>query len=252
MARRNDHPSVFDYKDFKTLQRYVNQFGRIESRKKTGLSEKQQKQLARAVKKARHLALLPFVVKQSMYGITDLKKGTLIDLDGTPFQVVDYAQKQMGRGGSIVNVKIKSLTDGRVLDKTFKGSEKISAAQVDRKKAQYLYADDREAHFMDGDTYEQFAVSVDAAGDKLQFLPEGATAEIQLYEGRAIGLELPVKVPLKVTEAPAAVKGDTQSTVQKEVTLETGTKIQAPIFIKTGDTLIVDTRDGSYVERAKE
>lgn len=187
-----------------------------------------------------------------MYGITELKKGTVIELDGTPFQVVDYAQKVMGRGGSIVNIKIKSLKDGRVLDKTFKGNERVSAAEIERKAAQFLYADDSGANFMDRQTYEQFAIGQDALGDCLNYLPEGADASIQLFEGQPIGIEMPVKVKLKVAQAPDVVRGDTQSTVQKQVELETGATIQAPIFIKTGDTIVVDTRDGSYVERAKD
>jgi elongation factor P len=158
----------------------------------------------------------------------------------------------MGRGGSIVNVRIKSLVDGKVLDKTFKGSEKVSAAEIERKSAQFLYADDQEAHFMDQKTYDQFALNRSIVGDYLNFLPEGAQASVQLYDGQPIGIELPVKVKLKVTQAPEVVKGDTQSTVQKQVELETGASIQAPIFVKAGDTLVVDTRDGSYVERAKE
>lgn len=186
-----------------------------------------------------------------MYGITDLKKGTLIDIDGIPYQVVDYAQKVMGRGGSIVNIKIKSLVDGRVLDKTCKGNEKIMAAMVDRKKSQFLYKDSQSAHFMNQDTYEQFAIPLDIANQYLPYLPEGAETQVQLYEGNPIGIELPVKVPLKVVESPDVVKGDTQSTVQKEITLETGTKMLAPIFIKSNDVIVVDTRDGSYVERAK-
>ena len=187
-----------------------------------------------------------------MYGITDLKKGTLIDLDGTPYQVVDYAQKQMGRGGSIVNVRIKSLKDGRVLNKTFKGNDKIAAADINTKPAQFLYVDGSNAHFMDEQTYEQFEINLDSLGDSLNFLPEGAKAKVQLYENRPIGIEIPIKVPLKVVAAPEVVKGDTQSTVQKEVTLETGHKVQTPIFIKSGETIIVDTRQGgSYVERAK-
>lgn len=186
-----------------------------------------------------------------MYGITELKKGTLIEFDGTPYVVTDYSQKVMGRGGSIVNVRIKSLTDGRVLDKTFKGSEQIAAAEIDRKSAQFLYADDSTAHFMDQTTYEQFAINKTIAGEVLKYVPEGGEVQIQLFDGRAIGVEVPVKVPLKVTDAPNVVKGDTQSTVLKEVTLETGAKIQAPIFIKTGDTILVDTRDGSYVERVR-
>jgi elongation factor P len=187
-----------------------------------------------------------------VYGITELKKGTLIDLDGTPYQIIDYSQKVMGRGGSIVNVRVKSLTDGKVLDKTFKGSERIAPADVDAKPVQFLYVDGNSAHFMDEKTFEQFEISLELLGDSLNFLPEGATAKIQLYEGKPIGVEVPIKVSLKVISSPEVVKGDTQSTVQKEVTLETGHKIQTPIFIRTGETIIVDTRQGgAYVERAK-
>lgn len=186
-----------------------------------------------------------------MFGITELKKGTLIDLEGIPYVVVDYSQKVMGRGGSIVNVRIKSLKDGRVLDKTFKGNERVAAAEIERKSAQFLYADETSAHFMDQKTYEQFALNRDIVGDSLDYLPEGGEATVQLFQGQPIGIELPVKVRLRVAQAPDVVKGDTQSTVQKQVELETGAKIQAPIFIKSGDLLLVDTRDGSYVERAK-
>lgn len=187
-----------------------------------------------------------------MYGITDLKKGTLIDIDGTPYQIVDYAQKVMGRGGSIVNVRIKSLRDGKVLDKTFKGSDKVAPAEVDTKPVQFLYQEGGKGHFMDDQTYEQFEIGLDLLGDSLNFLPEGGRAKIQLFEGQAIGLELPIKVALRVVTAPDVVKGDTQSTVQKEVVLETGHQIQAPLFIKAGETIVVDTRQGgSYVERAK-
>jgi len=186
-----------------------------------------------------------------MYGITELKKGTLIDLDGTPYVVVDYSQKVMGRGGSIVNVRIKSLLDGRVLDKTFKGNERVTVAEIERKSAQFLYADENAAHFMDQKSYEQFALGRDVVGNQMNYLPEGAEAVIQLFKGRPIGVELPVKVKLRVTQAPDVVKGDTQSTVLKQVELETGAKLLAPIFIKSGDLLLVDTRDGSYVERAK-
>lgn len=186
-----------------------------------------------------------------MYGITELKKGTVIELNGTPFLVVDYSQKVMGRGGSIVNVRIKSLKDGKLLSKTFKGSEKVNAAQIERKTAQFLYTDGTRAHFMDQKTYEQFVLSTDIVGDYLKYLPEGSDCLVQLFEGQPIGLELPVKVKLKVTQAPDVVRGDTQSTVQKQVELETGAAIAAPIFVKAGDVLVVDTRDGSYVERAK-
>ncbi len=185
-----------------------------------------------------------------MYGVTDLKKGTLIQLDGKPYRVVDYAQKQMGRGGSIVNTKLKNLLDGSVIPKTFKGQEKVEPADVTNNKLQFLYRADTTLHFMDESTYEQFELdSEDIAGDR--FLKDGMSVTAQLYEGRVINVELPVKVSLEVLRTPDVVKGDTQSTVMKQADLETGTTAQVPIFIKTGDNIIVDTRDGSYVEREK-
>jgi len=187
-----------------------------------------------------------------MYSITDLKKDTLIQLDGVPYKVIDYAQKQMGRGGSIVNLRIKNLLDGSVIPKTFKGQEKVEPADVSNQKVQFLYADGDAGHFMDETTYEQFEIGADLLGDGLKFLKEGASAQAQLFEGRVINVELPIKVPLKVTDSPDVVKGDTQSTVLKTVTLENGTEVQTPIFIKTGDTIIIDTRDGGYVERQKD
>lgn len=187
-----------------------------------------------------------------MYSITDLKKDTVLQIDGVPYKVVEYAQKQMGRGGSIVNVRLKNLLDGSVIPKTFKGSDKIEQADVSYQKVQFLYQDGDMLHFMDESTYDQFEIANDVVGDSAQFLKEGANATLQLFEGRVINAELPIKVPLKVTEAPDVVRGDTQSTVLKTVTLETGAEVQTPIFIKVGDSIVVDTRDGSYVERQKD
>jgi elongation factor P len=185
-----------------------------------------------------------------MYSITDLKKDTVIQLEGVPFKVVDYAQKQMGRGGSIVNVKLKNLLTGAVLDKTFKGNEKIDSADVTNKKMQFLYAESNKLNFMDEETYEQFEVDADLVSN-VGLLKEGTYATLQQFEGRVINIDLPIKVPLKVIEAPDVVKGDTQSTVMKTVVLETGIEVQTPMFVKQGDTIIVDTRDASYVERQK-
>ncbi len=186
-----------------------------------------------------------------MYSITDIKKDTIIQLDGKPFKVIDYNQKQMGRGGSIVNVKLKNLLDGSVIPKTFKGQDKIEPADVSNMKVQFLYADGDSAHFMDEVTYEQFEIPKDTLGTGLKYLKEGANAQAQLFEGRVINVELPFKVPLKVTESPDVVRGDTQSTVLKTVILENGTEASVPIFIKQGETIVIDTRDGSYVERQK-
>ena len=186
-----------------------------------------------------------------MYSITDLKKDTLIQIDGTPYRVIEYAQKQMGRGGSIVNVRLKNLLDGSVIPKTYKGQDKIEPAEVDTKRMQYLYAEGEKLHFMDEQTYDQLEVQKETVGDPVVFLKEGANAEIQMFNGKVINVELPIKVELEVIQAPDVVKGDTQSTVLKDVELENGTSVQAPVFIKAGDTIIIDTRDGKYVERKK-
>lgn len=185
-----------------------------------------------------------------MYSITDIKKDTIIQIEGVPYKVTDYAQKQMGRGGSIVNVKLKNLLNGSVLDKTYKGNEKIESADVSTSKMQFLYADGDTFNFMNEETYEQIEVAKDMiTGASL--LKEGANANVQLFEGKVINVELPIKVPLQVIEAPDVVKGDTQSTVMKTVVLETGAEIQTPMFVKKDDVIVVDTRDSSYVERQK-
>lgn len=187
-----------------------------------------------------------------MYSITELKKGTVIQIDGTPYRVVDYAQKQMGRGGSIVNTKLKNLLDGSVQNKTFKGQEKIDSAELSNANVQFLYREGDMFHFMNEKTYDQFELSAESIGDESILMKEGSVVTAQSFDGRVINVELPIKVPLKVTEAADVVRGDTQSTVMKEVEVETGAKVQTPIFIKTGDVVVVDTRDGSYVERAKK
>lgn len=185
------------------------------------------------------------------FGVTDLKKGTIFQLDGTPYRVVEYAQKVMGRGGSIVNVKIKSLTDGKVLDKTFKGNESIEPADVTNQTVQYLYNDGSNFFFMDGTTYEQFEVSADLVGDQSGFMKEGDNVVAQLFDGRVINIELPKNVPLKVTYAEDAVKGDTSSAITKDATVETGITVKVPAFVKTGDVISVDTTTGAYRERVK-
>lgn len=187
-----------------------------------------------------------------MYSITDLKKDTLIQLDGQPFKVIDYMQKQMGRGGSIVNVKLKNLVNGSVLDKTFKGNEKIEAADIERFKVQFLYPEGTKLNFMNTKTYDQFTVEKELIGSSAQFLTEGLECDSISFNGNPISVELPIKIDVKVSSAPDVVRGDTQSTVMKTVELENGSEIQTPIFIKTGDTIVVDTRDGSYVERKKD
>ncbi|HSX23769.1 MAG TPA: elongation factor P [Candidatus Saccharimonadales bacterium] len=185
------------------------------------------------------------------FGITNLKKGQIFQMDDVPYRVVEYGQKVMGRGGSIVNVKIKSLLDGKVLDKTFKGNETISTADVTNKKVQYLYNDGRAFFFMDEATYEQFEMPADDMADQACYMKEGDPVQAQLFDGRIINIELPKNVPLKVTYAEDAVKGDTSSAITKDATLETGLTVKVPAFVKTGDIISVDTATGAYRERVK-
>lgn len=184
--------------------------------------------------------------------ITDLKKGTIFQLDGVPYLVVDYAQKVMGRGGSIVNVRIKSLLDGKVLEKTFKGNEQIDSADVMTQNVQYLYNDGRTFFFMNEDTFEQFEVPAELVGDNAGLMKEGDRVRLQLFEGRPINVELPKNVPLKVTYTETVVKGDTSTSVTKDAQLETGISIRVPAFIKTGDLISVDTTNFTYRERVKD
>jgi elongation factor P len=183
--------------------------------------------------------------------ITDLKKGTLFQWEGEPFRVVEYSQKVMGRGGSIVNVRIKSLLDGKVLEKTFKGNEQLDSADVTNQTVQYLYSDGDIFHFMNEETFEQFEVPADLVGDGAGYLKEGDRVQLQFFNDRPINVELPKNVPLKVTYTETAVKGDTSSAITKDATLETGITIKVPAFIKQGDLISVDTSTGAYRERVK-
>lgn len=185
------------------------------------------------------------------FGITDLKKGTIFVWEGSPFRVVEYNQKVMGRGGSIVNVKIKSLIDGKVLDKTFKGNESVEPADVTNRNVQYLYNDGVSFFFMDQDSYEQFELPADDMADQAGYLKEGDAVQAQMFDDRVINVELPKNVPLKVTYAEDVVKGDTTSNVMKDATVETGITVKVPAFVKTGDVISVDTTTGAYRERVK-
>lgn len=185
-------------------------------------------------------------------GVTDLKKGTLFVLDSIPYRVVDYGQKVMGRGGSIVNVRIKSLLDGKVLQKTFKGSESLEPADVTNKTVQYLYNDGANFFFMDETTYEQFEVPSDLIGDQAGYMKESDKVIAQLFNDRVINIELSKNVYLKVTYTEDVVKGDTTSSVLKEAEVETGIKVRVPSFIKQGDVISVDTETGAYRERKKD
>ena len=187
-----------------------------------------------------------------MYQPTDLKKGTVCQIDGKPYRVVEYGQKVMGRGGSIVNVKLKNLIDGSVIPKTFKGQDKIEPAEVNNKTVQYLYRDDETFYFMDPESFEQFELNADIVDAAAGYLKVGNELSLQVFDGKVINVELPKNLYLEVTYAEDVVKGDTTSSVLKDATLETGMTVKVPAFIKVGDVISVDTATGEYRERKKD
>lgn len=187
----------------------------------------------------------------TMYQPTDLKKGVVCQIDGKPYRVTDYNQKVMGRGGSIVNVKLKNLIDGSVIPKTFKGQDKIERAEVSNKSVQYLYTDGDLYYFMDPSTFEQFELNADIVDAASGYLKEGDELNLQFFGERVINVELPKNLYLEVTYAEDVVKGDTTSSVLKDATLETGITVKVPSFIKVGDIISVDTATGEYRERKK-
>ncbi len=187
-----------------------------------------------------------------MYQPTDLKKGVVIQFDGKPYRVIEYAQKVMGRGGSIVNVRLKNLIDGSVIPKTYKGQEKIEPAEVTNHTGQYLYNDNDNFYFMDPTSFEQYELPADIMEEAVGFLKEGDEINLQFFNGRVINVELPKNLFLEVTYTESVVKGDTSSSVLKDATLETGLVIKVPAFIKTGDVVSVDTATSEYRERKKD
>ncbi len=184
--------------------------------------------------------------------ITDLKKGALFVLDNEPYKVIEYNQKVMGRGGSIVNVRIKSLINGKVLERTFKGNEQLESADISLQQVQYLYRDGQTFYFMNQKTFEQFEVPSELIGEGAGYIQDGDMVQLQFFQGNPISIDLPKNVPLKVEYTETAVKGDTSTSITKDATLETGIVIKVPAFIKTGDVISVDTSTGTYRERVKE
>jgi len=186
-----------------------------------------------------------------MYGITDLKTGVTFEIEGVPFAVIEYQHSKKGRSGAVMRTKLKNLLTGAVVQKTFSGNEKFVEVQIERKKVQYLYEDGGRYYFMDQNDYSQFDLPAEDLGHNINYLKDGGEVQFQFYDGRPINLDLPVKMDFIVTEASEGLKGDTSSGATKTVTLETGLKVNVPLFIKQGDGIRVNTTDGSYVERAK-
>lgn len=190
-----------------------------------------------------------FAYLHHMLTINNIKTGKNIILNGEPYAVLYHEHSKTGRAGAVLRTKIKNLKTGAVLEKTFQGADKVSEADISKSKAQYLYKDAGGYNFMENETYDQFALLEKVLGDAFNYLIEGTEVTVLNFNDDPINIELPVKIKLKVIEAPPGIKGDTISSGGKTVTLETGMKINTPLFVKVGDEIIVNTQTGEYVSR---
>jgi elongation factor P len=184
-----------------------------------------------------------------MIDVNDLRKGVTFDYDGSLYKVLDYSHNKPGRGNATIRVKIRDLRTGSTLEKTFQSGDRVQDVRLDFHTVQYLYRDGDLFYFMDTETFEQPGIQGKILGDASGFLKEGMEVKLTYYNNDPIDIDLPTSVDLLVTEAEAAVKGDTATGVTKRVKTETGQEVQVPYFVKEGDTIRVDTRNGTYVTR---
>ena len=179
----------------------------------------------------------------------ELRKGIIIELDGTLYQVVDYKHVKMKRT-ALARVKLRDLSAGHTTERSFQSDDKLVRARLDSRPMQYLYNDEDVYHFMDVESFDQIEINRDRLGDTLNYLKEGFTVEVSSYKGEVVDIESPVAVELEVTATEPGFKGDTATGGSKPATLETGLTVQVPLFINEGDIIKVDTRTGEYLERS--
>lgn len=184
-----------------------------------------------------------------MLNLNEIKLNRVIQINNEPYLIVKAEHHQMGRGGAVLKTKLKNLSTGSVLEKTFQGNDKAEEANTETRKANFMYKDKDNAYFMDNTTYEQFSLTLEQIGSKDKFLKEDTEVSLLYFNEQPITLNLPTKIELKVVSAPPGVKGNSTGNVTKQVELETGISINAPLFINEGDVIRVNTDTEEYVER---
>jgi elongation factor P len=179
----------------------------------------------------------------------DVKKGVIIELDGQLMKVLDWSHIKMARGSAQVRMKLQNVRKGDIVERTFQAGTRWPRARVEQRKVQYLYSDGDAYHFMDSETYDQFALSAAQLGDDARYLKDNTDVFVSQYENEVLGVDLPVTVDLAVTQTDPGFAGDTATGAKKAATLETGLVVQVPLFVNEGDVLRIDTRTGEYVTR---
>ena len=186
-----------------------------------------------------------------MISTGDVKKGVIIELDGQLMKVLDWSHIKMARGSAQVRMKLQNVRKGDIVERTFQAGTRWPRARVETRNAQYLYSDGSTFHFMDTETYDQFAVAGALLGDDAKYLLENTDVQVSTHEGEVLGVELPVTVDLRVTQTEPGFAGDTATGAKKAATVETGHVVQVPLFVSEGDVLRIDTRTGEYVTRVQ-
>ncbi|NDV19111.1 elongation factor P [Pseudodesulfovibrio sp. JC047] len=184
-----------------------------------------------------------------MIATKDFRTGLKIEIDGKPFEIVEFQHFKPGKGGAMMRTKLRHMRTGQVLDKTFRSGEKVKKPDMAVVEMQYIYKDGTDFVFMDLDTYDQMNVPGENVGEKGGYVKEGDTVKVLLYNGELIGVDLPANVSLVVSQTDPGIQGDRVSNATKPATLETGLKINVPLFINEGETIKVDTRSGEYLGR---
>jgi len=187
-----------------------------------------------------------------MYDSSDLRKGLKIEIDGDPYAVVQFEFVKPGKGQALYKCRLKNMVTGAQFDKTYRSGEKINKADLEEVKMEYLYSDGEAYCFMNSSNYEQEFLTADQLGEAKDLLKENTACDVLLFDGRPIGVTLPIFMELKVTKAEPWIKGDTASGDSKPAVLETGYQLQVPPFVEEGEILKIDTRTGEYVERVKK
>jgi elongation factor P len=184
-----------------------------------------------------------------MIDVNQLRKGTTFTMDGEIYKVIEFQHHKPGRGKAVIRTKIRNLRTGTTIDKNFISGDRVEDIRIDRIAVQYLYNDGDFYYFMNEETFEQIPLPAAVLGESVEYLVDNMSLNIYSYEGEAIDVELPTNVDLQVVDAPVALAGDTATGATKQVTVESGLKVTVPLFVDEGDTIRVDTRDGSYVTR---
>ena len=185
-----------------------------------------------------------------MIAAGDFRNGVTIEVEGQIYQIIEFQHVKPGKGAAFVRTKLKNIKSGGVVEKTFRPTEKLELAHIDRKEYQYLYSDGDLYNFMDTETWEQIPINKSVLGDNFKFVKENMVCKVLSYKGNVFGIEPPNFVELKVTKTDPGFKGDTATNATKPATLETGAEIKVPLFIDEGEVIQIDTRTGEYMGRA--